>query len=139
MQTPTIIETDLREVLAEMNQKLDTISKDVNQVQIRLATVETKVDNVEKRLDSMDKRFDKMELQIEKVEGNQGKQVWALTGILFTAVVATSIRFVLTALPQISKENLIADFAEGFCDFGTNLGEVVVWLMRDINLDYEIP
>jgi hypothetical protein len=34
MQTPTIIETDLREVLAEMNKKLDTISKDVNQVQI---------------------------------------------------------------------------------------------------------
>ena len=45
------------------------------------------------------KRFDKMELQIEKVEGNQGKQVWALIGILFTTVVATSIRFVLTALP----------------------------------------
>jgi tetrahydromethanopterin S-methyltransferase subunit G len=111
MPTPTIIETDLREVLAEMNKKLDTISadmnrkleaisKDVNQVQIRLATVETKVDNIEKRLDSMDKRFDKMELQIEKVENNQGKQVWALIGILFTAVVATSIRFVLMALPQ---------------------------------------
>jgi hypothetical protein len=39
MQTPTIIETDLREILAEMNKKLDTISKDVNQVQIRLAIV----------------------------------------------------------------------------------------------------
>ncbi len=93
MPTPTIIETDLREVLAEMNKKLDTISKDVNQVQIRLATVETKVDNLEKRLD-------KMEQQIEKVEGNQSKQIWALIGILFTAVVATSILFVLTALPQ---------------------------------------
>jgi tetrahydromethanopterin S-methyltransferase subunit G len=104
MSTPTIIETDLREVLADMNKKLDTlsadmnrkletISKDVNQVQIRLATVETKVDNLEKRLD-------KMEQQIEKVEGNQSKQIWALIGILFTAVVATSIRFVLTALPQ---------------------------------------
>jgi hypothetical protein len=41
-----------------------------------------------------------MEQQIEKVEDNQSKQVWALIGILFTAVVATSIRFVLTALPQ---------------------------------------
>lgn len=101
MSTPTIIETDLREILAEMNKKLDSISNDVNQVQIRLATVETKVDNVEKRLDSMDKRFDKMELQIEKVENNQSKQVWALIGILFTAVVATSIRFVLTALPPV--------------------------------------
>ena len=55
--------------------------------------------NVEKRLDSRDKRFDKMELQIEKVGGNQGKQVGALIGILFMAVVATSIRFALTALP----------------------------------------
>ena len=110
MPTPTIIETDLREIIAEMNKKLDTMSGDinrklevlsgeVNQVQVRLATVETKVDNIEKRLDSMDKRFDKMELQIEKVENNKGKQVWALIGILFTAVVATSIRFVLTALP----------------------------------------
>ena len=92
------------EILAEMNRKLDTMSADinrnlevlsseVNQVQVRLATVETKVDNLEKR-------FDKMEQQIEKVEGNQSKQVWALIGILFTAVVATSIRFILTALPQ---------------------------------------
>ena len=83
-----------------MNRKLETLSSDVNHVQVRLATVETKVDNIEKRLDSMDKRFDKMEQQTEKVEGNQSKQVWALIGILFTAVVATSIRFVLTALPQ---------------------------------------
>jgi hypothetical protein len=30
MQTPAIIKTDLREVLAEMNKKLDTISKDMN-------------------------------------------------------------------------------------------------------------
>jgi tetrahydromethanopterin S-methyltransferase subunit G len=36
---------------------------------------------------------------VEKGENNQGKQVWALIGILFTAVVATCIRFVLTALP----------------------------------------
>ena len=54
MPTPTIIETDLREILAEMNKKLDTMSADinrklevlsgeVNQVQVRLATVETKV------------------------------------------------------------------------------------------------
>ena len=50
MPTPTIIETDLREILAEMNKKLDTMSGDinrklevlsgeVNQVQVRLATL----------------------------------------------------------------------------------------------------
>ena len=30
MPTPTIIETDLREILAEMNKKLDTMSADIN-------------------------------------------------------------------------------------------------------------
>lgn len=99
MPTPTIIETDLREVLGEINNKLETVSKDVNQIQVKLATIDTKVDGLEKRLDNMDKRFDKVEQQIEKVESNQSRQVWALIGILFTAVVATSIRFVLTALP----------------------------------------
>ncbi len=50
MPTPTIIETDLREILAEMNKKLDTMSADinrklevlfgeVNQVQVRLAVI----------------------------------------------------------------------------------------------------
>jgi hypothetical protein len=33
-------------------------------------------------------------------------QVWALIGILFTAVVATSIRFVLTALTVIVNDLL---------------------------------
>jgi tetrahydromethanopterin S-methyltransferase subunit G len=77
MPTPTIIETDLREVLAEMNKKLDTISKDVNQVQERLATVEIKVDNMEK--------------QIEKVKGDQSRQVWALICILFIVVIAIQL------------------------------------------------
>ena len=77
MPTPTIIETDLREVLAEMNKKLDTISKDVNQVQERLATVEIEVDNMEK--------------QIEKVKGDQSMQVWALICILFIVVIAIQL------------------------------------------------
>jgi tetrahydromethanopterin S-methyltransferase subunit G len=77
----------------------ETIGKNLfKNVEVSIGDNKTKVDNIEKRLDSIDKRFDKMELQIEKVENNQGKQVWALIGILFTAVVATSIRFVLTAL-----------------------------------------
>ena len=77
MPTPTIIETDLREVLAEMNKKLDTITKDVNQGQERLATVEIKVDNMEK--------------QIEKVKGDQSRQVWALICILFIVVIAIQL------------------------------------------------
>jgi hypothetical protein len=36
---------------------------------------------------------------LKRVEENRNKQIWALIGILFTAVVATAIRFVLISLP----------------------------------------
>ena len=36
MATPTIIEMDLREVLAEMNKKLDRIDNNVNELKVEL-------------------------------------------------------------------------------------------------------
>ena len=77
MTTPTIIETDLREVLAQINQKLDGI----NDIRVELAEIRGDIKSLDKRL--------------EQVEGSQNRQIWALIGILFTAVVATAIRFVL--------------------------------------------
>jgi hypothetical protein len=83
MTTPTIIETDLREVLAQINQKLDGI----NDIRVELAEIRGDIKSLDKRL--------------EQVEGSQNRQIWALIGILFTAVVATAIRFVLLSLPNI--------------------------------------
>ena len=82
MTTPTIIETDLREVLAQINQKLDGI----NDIRVELAEIRGDIKSLDKRL--------------EQVEGNQNRQIWALIGILFTAVVATAIRFVFVSLPN---------------------------------------
>jgi hypothetical protein len=82
MTTPTIIETDLREVLAQINQKLDGI----NDIIVELAEIKGDIKSLDKRL--------------EQVEGSQNRQIWALIGILFTAVVATAIRFVFVSLPN---------------------------------------
>jgi hypothetical protein len=82
MTTPTIIETDLREVLAQINQKLDGI----NDIRVELAEIRGDIKSLDKRL--------------EQVEGSQNRQIWALIGILFTAVVATAIRFVFVSLPN---------------------------------------
>ena len=83
MTTPTIIETDLREVLAQINQKLDGI----NDIRVELAEIKGDIKSLDKRL--------------EQVEGSQNRQIWALIGIHFTAVVATAIRFVFVSLPNI--------------------------------------
>jgi hypothetical protein len=89
MTTPTIIETDLREVLAQINQKLDGI----NDIRVELAEIKGDIKSLNEKVSSLDKR-------LERVEGSQNKQIWALIGILFTAVVATAIRFVFVSLPN---------------------------------------
>jgi chromosome segregation ATPase len=90
MTTPNIIETDLREVLAQINQKLDGI----NDIRVELAEIRDNIKSPNKKVSSLYKR-------LKRVEENRNKQIWALIGILFTAVVATAIRFVLLSLPNI--------------------------------------
>ena len=90
MTTPNIIETDLREVLAQINQKLDGI----NDIRVELAEIRDNIKSPNKKVSSLYKR-------LKIVEENRNKQIWALIGILFTAVVATAIRFVLLSLPNI--------------------------------------
>ena len=92
MPTPTIIEMDLREVLAEMNKKLDRIDNNVNQLKVELADVKGDIKALDGKVSGLDKR-------LEKVEGSQNRQIWALIGILFAAISGVVIRFVLMGLP----------------------------------------
>ena len=92
MATPTIIEMDLREVLAEMNKKLDHIDNNVNELKVELADVKGDIKALDGKVSSLDKR-------LEKVEGSQNRQIWALIGILFAAISGVVIRFVVMGLP----------------------------------------
>jgi predicted nuclease with TOPRIM domain len=92
MATPTIIEMDLREVLAEMNKKLDRIDNNVNELKVELADVKGDIKALDGKVSGLDKR-------LEKVEGSQNRQIWALIGILFTAISGVVIRFVVMGLP----------------------------------------
>ena len=100
MPTPTIIEIDLREVLAEMNNKLDRIDDNIsglkdgiNGLKVELADVKGDIKALDEKVSSLDKR-------LEKVEGSQNRQIWALIGILFTAILGVVIRFALMGLPM---------------------------------------
>ena len=92
MATPTIIEMDLREVLAEMNKKLDRIDNNVNELKVEFADVKGDIKALDGKVSGLDKR-------LEKVEGSQNRQIWALIGILFTAISGVVIRFVVMDLP----------------------------------------
>ncbi|MBC6418254.1 MAG: hemolysin XhlA family protein [Prochloron sp. SP5CPC1] len=82
------IESDLKEVLGEINHKLDTLQKDVTDINLRLTKVETKLKGSTE--------------DIKDIKRSQQAQIWTLIGILITAVggfLVAGGRFVLSANP----------------------------------------
>lgn len=53
----TIIETDLKEVLTQINTKLDNLAQDVNEMKVDIATLKEGQSSINKRLDSVDTRL----------------------------------------------------------------------------------
>lgn len=66
------IESDLKEILNKLDQKLDHLQKDVTDINLRLTKVETKLDSTVE--------------DIKEIKGSQKAQIWALIGVLITAL-----------------------------------------------------
>ena len=71
------IESDLKEVLGEINSKLGKIDDRLNNIEISQARLEEK--------------FDAQEKIVNELKGSQNKQIWALIVLAFTAVVSLVI------------------------------------------------
>mgnify|MGYP001828470733 CR=1 FL=1 len=74
------IESDLKEVLGQINQNLEKLNSEVTNINLRLTKVETKLD------DGITPRLDTLSEQIKEIKGSQQAQIWTLIGILITAV-----------------------------------------------------
>lgn len=86
------IESDLKEVLGQINQKLDNLQKDVTDINLRLTKVETKLDT----------EIPTIKEDIKAIKGSQTAQIWTLIGILITAVSGFLVavgRFVISGNP----------------------------------------
>ena len=71
------IESDLKEVLGEINSKLGKLDERLNNIEISQARLEEK--------------FDAQEKIVTELKGSQNKQIWALIILAFTAVVSLVI------------------------------------------------
>lgn len=71
------IESDLKEVLGEINSKLGKIDDRLNNIEISMARLEEK--------------FDAQEKIVTELKGSQNKQIWALIVLAFTAIVSLVI------------------------------------------------
>ena len=87
------IESDLKEVLGQIDQKLDKLDNKVDDINGRLIKVETKLD------EGITPRLDTLSEQVKEIRSSQQAQIWTLIGILFTAVTGFLIavgKFVLS-------------------------------------------
>lgn len=81
-----MIETDLKDVLNQLGQrfdrleqKLDKIESDLTDLKVDMATVKADLTTVKE--------------EVKDLRGSQRAQIWALIGIIFTAVVSVVIKF----------------------------------------------
>jgi len=66
------IESDLKDILNKLEGKLDNLQKDITDINLRLTRVETKLDSTVE--------------DVKEIKGSQKAQIWALIGVLITAV-----------------------------------------------------
>ena len=94
--TPIQVTTDLTKVLEQINQKLDTVQKEVTDFR-----TETKValESMKGDINVLKGEVSNMKEDLKEVKGSQKAQIWTLIGLLGTAVVGAVIRFVITATP----------------------------------------
>ncbi len=86
------IESDLKEVLGQINQNLEKLNTEVANINLRLTKVETKLDS----------ELPAIKKSIDEIKGSQQAQIWTLIGILITAVAGFLVavgRFVFIGNP----------------------------------------
>jgi predicted nuclease with TOPRIM domain len=71
------IESDLKEVLGEINSKLGKVDERLNNIEISQARLAEK--------------FDAQEKMVTELKDSQNKQIWALVVLAFTAVISLVI------------------------------------------------
>ena len=88
------IESDLKEVLGQINQKLDKLDNRIEgnfeKLSDKINKLDNKVDDINLRLTKVETKLDSelpgMQKSIDEIKGSQQAQIWTLIGILITAV-----------------------------------------------------
>ncbi|MGL5940510.1 MAG: hypothetical protein ACRC2S_09015 [Waterburya sp.] len=82
--TPIQVTTDLSKVLEQINQKLDTVQKEVTDFR-----TETKIafESIKGNINVLKGEVSNIKEDVKEVKGSQKAQIWTLIGILGTPVI----------------------------------------------------
>jgi len=76
---PTMLETDLKEVLEKIDRRLNAIESDLTTIKVDLATVKVEVGTIKE--------------DVKELNGSQRAQIWALIITMIGATTAAVIKF----------------------------------------------
>ncbi len=95
------IESDLKEILGQINQKLDKLDDKIEKLDNKVDDINGRLIKVETKLDEgITPRLDILSEQVKDIKGTQKSQIWALISILFAAVTGILVvfgRFIISA------------------------------------------
>jgi archaellum component FlaC len=99
---PTMIETDLKEVLDRIDRRLNSIETDLTTIKVDVATVKTTVNSLEIRMDKLDNRLDKIDTEqktlIKDIADLKGAK--SLIIPIIVAVTTSLITLLIRAIPN---------------------------------------
>ena len=99
---PTMIETDLKEVLDRIDKRLNSIESDLTTIKVDVATVKTTVNSLETRMDKLDNRLDKIDTEqktlIKDIADLKGAK--SLIIPIIVAVTTSLITLLILAIPN---------------------------------------
>jgi len=99
---PTMIETDLKEVLDRIDKRLNSIESDLTTIKVDVATVKTTVNSLEIRMDKLDNRLDKIDTEqktlIKDIADLKGAK--SLIIPIIVAVTTSLITLLIRAIPN---------------------------------------
>jgi archaellum component FlaC len=99
---PTMIETDLKEVLDRIDKRLNSIESDLTTIKVDVATVKTTVNSLETRMDKLDNRLDKIDTEqkilIKDIADLKGAK--SLIIPIIVAVTTSLITLLIRAIPN---------------------------------------
>ena len=84
------IESDLKEILERIEKRFDKVDEKFEKLDNKIDQLGNKVDGIDKRLIKVETKLDSelpaIKDSIKELKSTQQNQIWALIGILFTAV-----------------------------------------------------
>jgi uncharacterized protein (DUF3084 family) len=82
------LEQDLKDILGNIDRKLERIDERLTNLEVGQARLEKKVENLEK--------------DVKELKTSSKAKIWTLIGILGTALLGTVIRYIVLPLPPRS-------------------------------------